>query len=194
MGVDEPVPSVGIDGGYVVEQPGLVPFRYERMFCQELRASKKPPNPRLCERPPDYVLRPDAREEQCDALLLARLIRRRAARCACLLQRADPGTGRALEHGAGDRAAERAAAAVGHPADVADRLLGAVPLEQERFLVVALTTRRAVIAVETLYVGTIDTILIRPAEVFRSAIRVNAAVLVVAHSEPSGGRRPRMCG
>ncbi len=57
-------------------------------------------------------------------------------------------------------------------------------------MVVALTTRRAVIAVETLYVGTIDTILIRPAEVFRSAIRVNAAAIVVAHSQPSGDPEP----
>ncbi len=188
------------------------------MCSQQLRASKKPPTPRLCERPPDYVLRPDAREGQNDALLLARLIRRRAARCARLLQRAGGWTGLARlttgelrrEHGLTLEQAERLNMAleigrrlpfppplvttVHGPADGADRLLGAVPLEQDRFLVVALTTRHAVIAVETLYVGTIASILIRPAEVFRSAIRVNAAAIVVAHTQPGGSHRPRMCG
>ncbi len=168
----------------------------------------------LRERSPPYRLRPDAVEGQSDALLLARLIRRRTSRCARLLQRA--GSWRGLtrltttelrrEHGLTLAQAERLKIAleigrrlpfppplvttIHSPVDVADLLLGAMPGEQERFWVVLLTTEHAVIAVETLYVGTIDTIVIRPAEVYGSAIRVNAAAIVVAHSQPSGEPEP----
>jgi DNA repair protein RadC len=48
-----------------------------------------------------------------------------------------------------------------------------------------------VLAVPTIYVGSLNTSVIRVAEVFREAIRRNAAAIIVAHNHPSGDPTPR---
>src|SRR5689334_9544053 len=60
----------------------------------------------------------------------------------------------------------------------------------ETFQVVLLNTRRRLIKVETLSQGTLDTILVHPRDVFRSAITANAAAIVIAHNHPSGDPTP----
>jgi len=60
----------------------------------------------------------------------------------------------------------------------------------ETFQVVLLNTRRRLIKVETLSRGTLDTILVHPRDVFRSAITANAAAVVVVHNHPSGDPAP----
>jgi DNA repair protein RadC len=60
----------------------------------------------------------------------------------------------------------------------------------ENFQVVLLNTRRKLIRVETISQGTLDTILVHPREVFKSAIAANAAALVLAHNHPSGDPTP----
>ena len=60
----------------------------------------------------------------------------------------------------------------------------------ETFQVVLLNTRRRLIKVETLSQGTLDTILVHPRDVFRSAITANAAAIVVVHNHPSGDPTP----
>jgi DNA repair protein RadC len=62
--------------------------------------------------------------------------------------------------------------------------------EVECFQVVLLNTRRRLIRVEKLSQGTLDTLLIHPREVFRSAIAANAAALVIVHNHPSGDPTP----
>ena len=49
-----------------------------------------------------------------------------------------------------------------------------------------LNTRRRLISVETISQGTIDTLLVRPSEVFLPAIQKRASGLIVAHNHPSG--------
>ena len=63
-------------------------------------------------------------------------------------------------------------------------------LENERFCVVLLDTRRYVIEVVTLYVGSVNQQVIRIAEVFREAIRRNATALILAHNHPSADCEP----
>jgi len=63
-------------------------------------------------------------------------------------------------------------------------------LEQEHFCVVLLDTRRYVIEVVTLYVGSVNQQVIRIAEVFREAIRRNATALILAHNHPSADCEP----
>jgi DNA repair protein RadC len=46
------------------------------------------------------------------------------------------------------------------------------------------------IKVETLSQGTLDTILVHPRDVFRSAITANAAAVVIVHNHPSGDPSP----
>ena len=60
----------------------------------------------------------------------------------------------------------------------------------ETFQVVLLNTRRRLIKVETLSQGTLDTILVHPRDVFRSAITANAAAIVIVHNHPSGDPTP----
>jgi DNA repair protein RadC len=60
----------------------------------------------------------------------------------------------------------------------------------ENFQVVFLNTRRRLIAVENISQGTLDTILVHPREVFKSAIAANASALILAHNHPSGDPTP----
>jgi DNA repair protein RadC len=62
--------------------------------------------------------------------------------------------------------------------------------EVEHFQVVLLTTRRKLIRVEQVSQGILDTLLIHPREVFKSAISANAAAVVLAHNHPSGDPTP----
>jgi DNA repair protein RadC len=62
--------------------------------------------------------------------------------------------------------------------------------EQEHFAVLYLDTRNRVTAREILYKGSLNTSLVRIAEVFRGAVRRNCAALIVAHNHPSGDPNP----
>jgi DNA repair protein RadC len=63
--------------------------------------------------------------------------------------------------------------------------------EQEYLVVLILNTRNGVIGEpREIYHGSLNSSLIRIGEVFRDAIRVNAAAIVVAHNHPSGIAEP----
>jgi len=78
-----------------------------------------------------------------------------------------------------------------NPASIADHLR-----EQNRgyavecFQVVLLNVRRKLIKVEKISQGLVDTILVHPREVFKSAIAANASALVLVHNHPSGDPTP----
>jgi DNA repair protein RadC len=77
------------------------------------------------------------------------------------------------------------------PADAALLLLGEMgALDQEQLRVVLLDTRNRVMSVETVYVGSLNAAIVRPAEVFREAVRRNACSVIVAHNHPSGDPSP----
>jgi DNA repair protein RadC len=63
-------------------------------------------------------------------------------------------------------------------------------LEVETFKVLLVNTRRRLIRMEKVSDGTLDTILVHPREVFRSAISSNAAAIILAHNHPSGDPTP----
>lgn len=63
-------------------------------------------------------------------------------------------------------------------------------LDQEHLRVVVLTTRHDVVAVHEVYKGSVSQSQVRPAEVFREAIRCNAPAIVVVHNHPSGDPTP----
>jgi DNA repair protein RadC len=61
----------------------------------------------------------------------------------------------------------------------------------ETLQVLLLNTRHRLIrVVEEITDGTLDTLLVHPREVFRSAIAANAAAVVLAHNHPSGDPTP----
>ena len=77
------------------------------------------------------------------------------------------------------------------PADAANLLLSEMgALEQEQMRVILLDTRSRVIDIVTVYIGNINSILIRCGDLFREAIRSNSASIIVAHSHPSGDPSP----
>lgn len=62
--------------------------------------------------------------------------------------------------------------------------------EVETFQILLLNTRRRLIRVEAISQGTLDTILVHPREVFKSAISARAAAIVLVHNHPSGDPTP----
>ena len=62
--------------------------------------------------------------------------------------------------------------------------------ECECFVVLMLNTRRRVKGHYLVSIGTMDTILVHPREVFRLAIMTSAAAIVLMHNHPSGESTP----
>jgi DNA repair protein RadC len=138
------------------------------------------------------------------------------ATCRAMVD-ADPGLVRlvatgpaalAAEHGLPPLAARRLVAAVAlarllaalpadpgwhvrSPADVGERLLPAMRhLEREELVVLLLNTKNVVTARRTVYVGNLAGSSVRVGEVFRDAVRRQAAAVVVVHNHPSGDPTP----
>jgi DNA repair protein RadC len=63
-------------------------------------------------------------------------------------------------------------------------------LEREQLRVLLLDTRNQLIRTVTVYQGSLNSSLIRVGEVFRDAVRANAAAIIVAHNHPSGDPTP----
>jgi len=77
------------------------------------------------------------------------------------------------------------------PADGARLLLPLLRhLEQEELHVILLDTRNQVLDVCAVYRGSLNTSMVRLAEIFRPAIEAPAAALIMAHNHPSGDPAP----
>ncbi len=77
------------------------------------------------------------------------------------------------------------------PADAAQLLmLDMAALEQEEVRTVLLDTRNRVLAMPMIYRGSLNSASMRMAELFKAAIRANAAGLILAHNHPSGDPSP----
>jgi len=63
-------------------------------------------------------------------------------------------------------------------------------LEQEQLRLILLDTRNRVLSTPTIYIGSLNTSVVRIGELFNRAIRDNAAALIVAHNHPSADPSP----
>jgi DNA repair protein RadC len=63
-------------------------------------------------------------------------------------------------------------------------------LAQEHLRVVVLDTRNHLISIEKIYVGSLNSSMVRVGELFRPAIQRNAASIIVVHNHPSGDPTP----
>jgi DNA repair protein RadC len=80
---------------------------------------------------------------------------------------------------------------ISSPADVATLLMVEMShLEQEHLRVVMLNTKHYVLAISTIYIGTIDSSAVRVCEVFKEAMKRNAASIILCHNHPSGDPQP----
>jgi DNA repair protein RadC len=62
--------------------------------------------------------------------------------------------------------------------------------DREIFIVLAINTRGYVTGIHTVSVGSLDTTIVHPREVFKFAVLSNASFIVVAHNHPSGDMTP----
>ena len=77
------------------------------------------------------------------------------------------------------------------PRDVADRLILQMGrLEREELRTVLLDTKNHVLRVATVYQGNVSSSLVRVGELFRDAVRLNAASVILVHNHPSGDPTP----
>ena len=107
-----------------------------------------------------------------------------AARAAQVLAAVELGR-RTLMHRAAERPQLRT------PRELAAHLLpqfGALAVEQ--FGIVMLDTKHRVIRVKVVSVGSLDTTVVHPREVFREAASASAAAIVLFHNHPSGDPTP----
>ena len=77
------------------------------------------------------------------------------------------------------------------PADGANLIMSEMSvLEQEHLRVLMIDSRNYVDKIVTLYIGSLNGAVVRIGEIFRAAIRENAAAIIVAHNHPSGDPSP----
>jgi len=62
--------------------------------------------------------------------------------------------------------------------------------DREHFKAVFLNTKHHVITVETISVGSLNSSLVHPRELFKNSIKRSAAALILAHNHPSGDPTP----
>lgn len=83
------------------------------------------------------------------------------------------------------------AAAINSPEDAAELVRYEMQgLIQENLWVILLDTRNRMIAVEKVYVGSLNASMVRVGELFRAALQRSAASIILAHNHPSGDPTP----
>ena len=80
---------------------------------------------------------------------------------------------------------------ISSPQDVASQVQYEMArLEQEELWVFLLDSRNQLLRIEQLYRGSLNSSSVRPAEIYKSGIRHNAASLIIVHNHPSGDPSP----
>ena len=62
--------------------------------------------------------------------------------------------------------------------------------DREEFIILALDTKNQPIAIHTVSIGTLNSSLVHPREVYKMAILSNAASIILSHNHPSGDTKP----
>lgn len=80
---------------------------------------------------------------------------------------------------------------VTNASDIAEMMMAEMSLyEQEHLRVAMLDSRLTIMGITETYVGTVDAVHVRVAEVLREPIRANSPRIVLLHNHPSGDARP----
>lgn len=81
--------------------------------------------------------------------------------------------------------------AINTPVDVKNLLMEEMRfLEKEHFKVILLNIKNQVISVEDISVGSLNSSIVHPREVFKPAIRRSSAAIILVHNHPSGDPTP----
>ena len=63
-------------------------------------------------------------------------------------------------------------------------------LNQEHFVVLFLNVKNEILHKQTIFIGSLNSSIVHPREVFREAVKRSAASIIVAHNHPSGNPSP----
>jgi len=75
--------------------------------------------------------------------------------------------------------------------DIADLVIPQMRhLEQEHLKIASLNGKLKLLAITTVFVGTLDSSLVHPREVFKEALRRTAKSIILVHNHPSGNPEP----
>lgn len=77
-----------------------------------------------------------------------------------------------------------------NPQDIVNMVGDLTKLRKEHLIVLYLNARNQVIEKETVSVGTLNSLIIHPREIFEPAVRYLAAQIVLVHNHPSGNPEP----
>ncbi|MGB4590238.1 MAG: DNA repair protein RadC [Clostridiaceae bacterium] len=77
------------------------------------------------------------------------------------------------------------------PSDIAHLMIPEMKfLKEERLMVLLLNTKNIVISIETASIGSLNSSIVSPREVFKLAIRRSSASIILVHNHPSGDTTP----
>ncbi|GGA58132.1 hypothetical protein GCM10007416_34170 [Kroppenstedtia guangzhouensis] len=80
---------------------------------------------------------------------------------------------------------------VGTPRDAADAVRSYLKgVDREHFVVMLLSTKNKINGFHTCHIGSVNTTVVHPREVFKPAVIANTAGIIVAHNHPSGDPTP----
>lgn len=76
------------------------------------------------------------------------------------------------------------------PLDAANLMEDMKFLDREHFRAIHLNTKKLVICVDTVSIGTLNSSLVHPRELFKTAIKRSTAAILLVHNHPSGDPSP----
>ncbi len=80
---------------------------------------------------------------------------------------------------------------ISSPDDVAKLMLvDMAHLDQEHLKTICVDTKNRVLKIQTVYIGTLNAAGMRVGEIFKEAIKINSAALILCHNHPSGDPTP----
>lgn len=77
------------------------------------------------------------------------------------------------------------------PQDVANFMMGKMEhLTQEKFIALFLNSKNVIIKQKTIFIGTLNSSIVHPREIFSEAVKCASNAIVVLHNHPSGDTTP----
>ncbi|MGI5875818.1 MAG: RadC family protein [Dethiobacteria bacterium] len=80
---------------------------------------------------------------------------------------------------------------IGSPQDVANFLMEEMRYyHKEYFKIILLNTKNKIISIEDISIGSLNSSIVHPREIFNPAVKKSAAALILVHNHPSGDTQP----
>ena len=77
-----------------------------------------------------------------------------------------------------------------NPSDVVDLVMDMQFLDKEHFRLISLNTKNYVVGNDDIFIGSLNSSIVHPREVFKKALEKNAASVILVHNHPSGDPEP----